>query len=152
MPKVLLIEDSKLVKILHERVLTRAGYQVVSAADGEEALKIAAGVAPDVILLDMMLPKVSGPEVLRSLKKDPATAHIPVIVLTALSRKNEEKLLHDGADAFLEKAALLDSTEPLLDLVKRTLQEKKVPQPQPFRADAMNWTLNGTESGIETRI
>ncbi len=104
--KVLLVEDSKFLRLMNERALTRAGYQVNTAADGEEALLVAQAKLPDVILLDMMLPKLSGPEVLRRLKENPATADIPVIVLTSLSQKNEERLLQEGAAAYFEKSTL----------------------------------------------
>ncbi len=60
---------------------------------------------PDLILLDMLLPKMSGPDVLKALKKDPRTAAIAVVVLTGLSHKNAERLRRDGA-AFLEKSDL----------------------------------------------
>ncbi|MGB9203346.1 MAG: response regulator, partial [Terriglobales bacterium] len=70
---------------------------------------------PDIILLDMMLPKISGPEVLRALKANPATMGIPVIVLTSLSQRNEEKLLREGAVAYFEKSTLeLDKTSDRL--------------------------------------
>jgi len=105
-PRVLLVEDSKFLRLTNERILTKAGYEVCIAADGEEALSVAQAKLPDVILLDMMLPKLSGPEVLRRLKANPATADIPVIVLTSLSQKNEEKLLQEGAAAYFEKSAL----------------------------------------------
>lgn len=62
---------------------------------------------PDLILLDMILPKMSGPEVLSHLKKEPATAVIPVVVLSSLSDKNRRKLLEAGAEDYLEKAALM---------------------------------------------
>ena len=104
--KVLLVDDSKFLRIANERALSRAGYQVSTAADGEEALQVAKDKLPDIILLDMMLPKISGPEVLKALKKNPATMHIPVIVLTSLSQKNEERLLHEGAAAYFEKSTL----------------------------------------------
>jgi CheY-like chemotaxis protein len=104
--KVLLVEDSKFLRIATERALSRAGFGVSTAADGEEALRLASGQPPDIILLDMMLPKISGPEVLKALKQNPATMHIPVIVLTSLSQKNEEKLLHEGAEAYFEKSTL----------------------------------------------
>lgn len=104
--KVLLVEDSKFLRIANERALTRAGYQVSTAADGEEALRVANEKLPDIILLGMLLPKLSGPEVLKALKGNPATTAIPVIVLTSLSQKNEEKLIQDGAAAFFEKSAL----------------------------------------------
>jgi CheY-like chemotaxis protein len=104
--KVLLVEDSKFLRLTNERILTKAGYELSTAADGEEALSVAQAKLPDVILLDMLLPKLSGPEVLRRLKANPATADIPVIVLTSLSQKNEEKLLQEGAAAYFEKSAL----------------------------------------------
>jgi len=104
--KVLLVEDSKFLRIANERALHKAGYEVSTAADGEEALRIAEDKLPDVILLDMMLPKISGPEVLKALKANPATVGIPVIVLSSLSQRNEEKLLHEGAVAYFEKEEL----------------------------------------------
>jgi CheY-like chemotaxis protein len=104
--KVLLVDDSKFLRMANECVLCKAGYQVSTAADGEEALRVANDQLPDIILLDMMLPKISGPEVLKTLKANPATKDIPVIVLTSLSQKNEEKLLHEGAAAYFEKSTL----------------------------------------------
>jgi CheY-like chemotaxis protein len=104
--KVLLVEDSKFLRLMNERALSRAGYEVTSAADGEEALKFANEKLPDVILLDMMIPKVSGPDVLKALKANPATMAIPVIVLSSLSQKNEDKLLQDGAVAYFQKDRL----------------------------------------------
>ena len=121
--KVLLVEDSKFLRLANQRALSRAGYEVCTAADGEEALKVAYQKLPDIILLDMLLPKLSGPEVLKALKANPATLHIPVIVLTSLSQKNEEKLLHDGAAAFFEKSSLgLDqSSDRLASAVEMVL-------------------------------
>ena len=104
--KVLLVEDSKFLRIANERALHKAGYEVSTAADGEEALRVASDNLPDVILLDMMIPRISGPEVLRALKANPATLGIPVIVLSSLSQRNEEKLLHEGAAAYFEKDSL----------------------------------------------
>lgn len=81
MRSILLVEDSRFLRRANERVLAKAGYEVVTAADGEEALQLARTKAPDLILLDMLLPKLGGPEVLRALRGDPATAAIPVVVL-----------------------------------------------------------------------
>ena len=121
--KVLVVEDSKFIRMATERALSNAGYLVSTAADGEEALRAANDKLPDLILLDMMLPKVSGPEVLKALKENPATKHIPVIVLTSLSQKNEEKLLSEGAAAYFEKSALaLDqNSSRLVDTVETVL-------------------------------
>src|SRR5690349_6904813 len=118
MPKILLVEDSKLSRMAGERSLTKAGYTVVCAKDGEEALEIAGQEKPDVVLLDMMLPKLSGPEVLRQLKHDPATAQIPVIVLTGLSQKNESRLREDGAAGFVEKSEVLENPELLFSTLR----------------------------------
>jgi CheY-like chemotaxis protein len=104
--KVLLVEDSKFLRMATEHSLSKAGYLVSTAADGEEALQVAKEKLPDIILLDMMLPKISGPKVLKALKENHATIHIPVIVLTSLSQKNEEKLISEGAAAHFEKSAL----------------------------------------------
>ena len=104
--KVLLVDDSKFLRMTNERALCKAGFEVSTAADGEEALRVANDQLPDIILLDMMLPKISGPEVLKALKANPATMHIPVIVLTSLSQRNEEKLLHEGAAAYFKKSTL----------------------------------------------
>jgi CheY-like chemotaxis protein len=114
--KILLIEDSKFLRLATERAMVRAGYEVTSAADGDEGLRLARQNLPDLILLDMLLPKLSGPDVLKALKLDPATAAIPVVVMSGLSNKNAARLEKDGAFAFLEKSelALDQGTEPLL--------------------------------------
>jgi CheY-like chemotaxis protein len=121
--KVLLVEDSKFLRMATEHTLSKAGYLVSTASDGEEALQVANDKLPDIILLDMMLPKISGPNVLKALKENPATMHIPVIVLTSLSQKNEEKLLSEGAAAYFEKSALaLDqNSSRLADMVETVL-------------------------------
>jgi two-component system cell cycle response regulator DivK len=106
MTKILLVEDSKFMRLATERALTRAGYEVSTSADGKEALQLAREKLPNLILLDMLLPQMTGPDVLRALKKDPVTAGIAVVVLSGLSEKNAEKLRADGAFAFLEKSAL----------------------------------------------
>jgi CheY-like chemotaxis protein len=104
--KILLVDDSK--PILHEnaRVLQKAGYEVICAEDGEAALKLAREHKPDLILLDMILPKLSGPEVLDRLKRDKDTARIPVVVLSGLSEKNRQKLIEAGAEDYVEKSLL----------------------------------------------
>ena len=104
--KILLVEDSKFLRLATERALSRAGYEMSSACDGEEALRVAHEKVPDLILLDMLLPKMGGPDVLKALKKDPITANIPVVAFTGLSQKNASRLQGDGAIAFLEKADL----------------------------------------------
>jgi len=102
--KILLIEDSKFQRIANERALVKAGYVVIQAGDGEAGLRAAHESIPDLILLDMMLPKVSGLDVLRALKGDVLVKHIPVIVLSGLGQANEVKLMSEGAAAFVMKS------------------------------------------------
>ncbi|HWZ45004.1 MAG TPA: response regulator [Candidatus Saccharimonadales bacterium] len=121
MQTVLLIEDSKLLRLANESTLRKAGYRVLSAADGEEALSVAHNGQPDVILLDILLPKISGEAVLRQLKEDSATAQIPVVVLSGLSQANAERLQSDGAADFLEKSKMLADPQCLLHAIERIL-------------------------------
>ncbi|MGA6979923.1 MAG: response regulator [Candidatus Sulfotelmatobacter sp.] len=125
MSKILLVEDSKFLRIATERAMIRAGYAVITAADGDEALRLARESLPDLILLDMLIPKTSGPDVLKALKQEPATRSIPVIVLTALSQKNASRLQGDGALAFFEKSSLdLDKgSEKLLTALAEVFQK-----------------------------
>jgi twitching motility two-component system response regulator PilH len=113
----------------NEKALTKAGYSVFTASDGEEALLIARARVPDLILLDMLLPKLGGLEVLQALKKSALTAAIPVIVMSSLPQKNEIKLLKAGATAYIEKSVMeLDRhSESLLNIVKTTLDGIPVP-------------------------
>jgi len=124
METILLVEDSKFLRIATERAITKAGYQVISAGDGEEAVAQATAKLPDLVILDMLLPKLSGPAVLQKLKANPVTARIPVLVLSSLSQKNEEKLLQEGATAFLEKGPLLENPSLLLKAIKTALTKK----------------------------
>jgi len=91
----------------NEGALLRAGYEVICAEDGQMALEMAQEQQPDLILLDMILPKLSGPEVLRHLKREARTRDIPVVVLSSLSEKNRQKLLEEGAEDYLEKGTLM---------------------------------------------
>jgi CheY-like chemotaxis protein len=125
MISILLVEDSKFLRIATERALTRAGYNVCSAGDGPEALLLAREKLPDLILLDMLLPKMTGPDVLKALKSDPLTKAIPVVVMTGLSQRNAAKLGEDGAVGFLEKGdlALDQGPEKLLAALREILKK-----------------------------
>ena len=124
---ILLVEDSRFLRIVSERVLLKAGYDVVCASDGEAALVMAREHIPDLILLDMMLPKLDGLSVLRALKHDPQTANIPVIVLTGLGQQNEAKLKKEGAAAYFMKSdsLLADNSDTLLRAVASVLGDQE---------------------------
>jgi len=122
--KILLVDDSRFLRIANERALTRAGHQVTTASDGEEGLRLAIDQHPDLIVLEMMLPKLSGPDVLHALRKSPATATIPVMVLTSLPQSNEGRLITEGATAYFEKSLLtLDQgSTQFVDAVEKMLK------------------------------
>lgn len=125
--KVLIVDDSRFFRLANQRALEKAGYNVVAAADGEEGLNLAHECRPDLIVLDMMLPIISGPDVLRALRTDPLTATIPIMVLSSLPQSNEEKLLGEGATNYFEKSQLMldKGPEMLVEAVHRTLKKFK---------------------------
>jgi DNA-binding response OmpR family regulator len=119
--KLLLVDDSRAIRLANQLALEKAGYEVVCAEDGEAALSSAQSQPFDLILLDMMLPKVSGVEVLKRLKSEPRTAAIPVVVLSGLSERNSVKLIEAGAEAYLEKSTLMP--EPGVNLLPHMLED-----------------------------
>jgi len=119
--RILVVEDSMTIRRENERVLLKTGYEVIGAEDGPSALRLARQHKPDLILLDLMLPKMSGTEVLRRLKHDSRTAHIPVVVVSGLSEKNRDKLLEEGAEEYLEKNMLMP--RPGENLLPRILED-----------------------------
>jgi len=121
--KVLLVDDSRFLRTANERTLLKAGYNVEVAPDGEEALELAAQAKYDLIILDMLLPKLSGVEVLRRLRSKPSTASIPVLVLSSLPVSNREKLINEGATEYWEKSlfAAENGQHVFLEAVQRLL-------------------------------
>ncbi|MGA9977008.1 MAG: response regulator [Candidatus Sulfotelmatobacter sp.] len=118
--RILLADDSKPIRRANESALLKAGYEVICAVDGESALRLAQEQKPDLILLDMIMPKMSGVEVLQSLKSDAATASIPVVVLSSLTEKNRQKLMEAGAEEYLEKSSLMPM--PGMNLLPKMLE------------------------------
>ncbi|MDP2663900.1 MAG: response regulator [bacterium] len=122
MKTILFIEDESALQKTFSEVLDQEGYKVISALDGELGLKLAKEKKPDLILLDLILPKVHGFEVLKGLKGDEATRDIPVIVLTNLEGVGDvEKALELGATTYLVKATY--SLEEVIGKIKKTLGE-----------------------------
>lgn|SRR6266508_1350228 len=103
-PRVLIVEDEANIVLSLEILLRRAGYETAATGDGEEALDLIRRDRPDVVLLDIMLPKRNGYEVCRAVKADPAISSIPVIMLTAKGQEVEIlKGLELGASAYIAK-------------------------------------------------
>ena len=124
---ILIVDDSRLLRISNERALVKAGHHVISAEDGEAGLRLALERKPDLVVLDMMLPKLSGPDVLRAIRSHPDTASIPVLVLSALPQCNENKLLSEGATGYFQESGLLDEngSTHFVDAVERVLVKAK---------------------------
>ena len=100
---VLVVDDNEKNAKLACAVLTAAGMTAISAASGAEALELAARRRFGLVLLDVRLPDIDGPEVLRRLRTDPATADLPVVALTSLGPDEAGALLELGFDGYLEK-------------------------------------------------
>lgn len=104
MAQILVAEDEELLSSIIVRELARAGHDVRAAYDGDETLKIAESTHPELILLDLIMPKVDGFQVLESLKNNPVTATIPVVVLSNLGQKEDiEKAKAGGALDYMVK-------------------------------------------------
>jgi CheY-like chemotaxis protein len=119
MAKILVVEDNELNRDMLTRRLSRKGYEVIAAVDGEEALAKVRGESPDLVLMDMSLPVLDGWEATRRLKSDSATRSVPVIALTAHAMSDDrEKALAAGCDDYdtkpVELKRLLRKMEALL--------------------------------------
>jgi len=121
MAKVLVVDDEPNIVLSLEFLMQQAGFEVVTAEDGESALARVAEGAPDLVLLDISLPGISGFDVLERLRGDPDHARLPIIMLTAHGREVErEKGLALGADDYVTKPF---STQALVEKVKTLLAE-----------------------------
>lgn len=105
--RVLLAEDDRFLRRACEVGLRQRGITVIIAADGEEALRLARAERPDLVLLDLMMPRMSGVEVLRALRDDPATRDLRVLVLSNSSREQDvQEMMRLGVEGYLVKANL----------------------------------------------
>lgn len=120
MAKILIIEDDSLIVRMYKKIFEFEKYEVETAADGEEGLKKASSGNPTLILLDIMMPKINGIQVLKKLKADPATKKIPVIILTNLSGQTDAgTALKMGAVKYIVKSEY--KPEEVAKMVKRIL-------------------------------
>ena len=108
MTKILLVEDDKSLREIYGVRLLAEGYDIVSAGDGEEALAMAIKERPQLIVSDVMMPKISGFDVLDILRNTPETGHIKIVMLTALSQpKDKERAENLGVDDYLVKSQVV---------------------------------------------
>ena len=120
MKTILFIEDESALQKAFGDILKQENYEMISALDGETGLRLVRSKKPDLILLDLILPKTHGFEVLKQLKSDPETKDIPVIVLTNLEEVGEvEKAIELGATTYLVKSQY--SLEEVVEKIKNAL-------------------------------
>src|SRR5260221_345122 len=120
MTKILIVEDDPLMCRMYQKIFSFESYEVETAADGQEGLEKARTTAPTLILLDIMMPKMNGLQVLESLKADPATNKIPVIMLTNLAgTQDAETALSKGAVKYIIKSE--QEPKQVVDMVKEII-------------------------------
>jgi CheY-like chemotaxis protein len=126
MSKVMVVEDDAALREIYSIRITAEGYEVVSAGDGEEALAMAVREKPDLILSDVMMPKISGFDMLDILRATPETANIKVVMMTALysddQRQRGERL---GADRYLVKSQV--GIEDVVNTIHEVLGDRAAP-------------------------
>jgi two-component system phosphate regulon response regulator PhoB len=128
-PKILVVDDEPEAVELVEFNLRQAGFEVVTAADGTDALKKARAQAPSLIALDLMLPEIDGLEVCKMLRRDPATAGVPIVMVTARAAEIDRILgLELGADDYITKPF---SPRELILRIKKILQRSQTAAEEP---------------------
>lgn len=117
--RILVVEDNDLNRKLFCDVLRASGFEVEPVADGELVLNAARVFAPDMVLMDIQLPNVSGLDLIAAIKRDPSLARVPVLAVTAYAGKgDEERIREAGAADYLSKPV---SIGPFLSAIKRLL-------------------------------
>lgn len=121
--RVLVVEDNDLNRKLFCDVLKAGGFEVEPVADGDLVLNAARAFAPDLVLMDIQLPNVSGLDLIAAIKRDPSLASVPVLAVTAYAGKgDEERIREAGAADYLSKPV---SIGPFLTAVKRLLEQTR---------------------------
>lgn len=118
--KILIVEDNDLNLKLFRDLLGANGYLTFETKEGIEAISLTRNVMPDLIIMDIQLPEISGLDVTRKIKADNAIKHIPILAVTAFAMKDdEEKILAAGCEAYLSKPIAIDV---LLSTIRRFLE------------------------------
>lgn len=117
--RILIVEDNELNLKLFRDLLAANGFETVETREGLEAISLTRNMRPDLILMDIQLPEISGLDITRKIKADPELRHIPVIAVTAFAMKDDEtRILEAGCEAYLSKPIAIDQ---FLTVVRRFL-------------------------------
>ena len=127
--KILVVDDEIYIVHILDFSLGMEGYEVITALDGEQALERLKADKPDLVVLDIMMPKLDGYEVCKAIKSSPETRHIPVILLSAKGRNVDQKLGFDvGADDYITKPF---SPRKLVERINQLLGQAVTERPTP---------------------
>lgn len=119
--RVLIVEDNDLNLKLFRDLLSANGYETLETKDGVEAVSLTRNMRPDLILMDIQLPEVSGLDITQKIKSDPEIRHIPVVAVTAFAMKDdEEKILKAGCESYISKPIAIDH---FMGTVKKFLEK-----------------------------
>ncbi len=122
--QILVIEDDHATGILYRAILAERNYEMLYAASGPPGLEMAKTHQPDMILLDMRLPQMAGLDVARALRENPATAQIPIVVISAnLDTPEGDRMRRLGCDAFLGKPFMPQELYRVIDSLKATADD-----------------------------
>ncbi|MBM2821096.1 MAG: hypothetical protein HW405_856 [Candidatus Berkelbacteria bacterium] len=153
--KILMVDDDKMLIDLYKERLELAGYHVDISRDGEEGLAMVHKAKPDLVLLDIMMPKVNGYEALASIKSDPATKDIPVIILSALMRDiNKSKAVESGADDYIIKSEAMpaDVIKKIEAVLKKYNKSAPVAPMPPTETKENEPPQTGASSGPKSEV
>lgn len=149
MAKIMLVEDDKNLSAIYKDRLLAEGYDIVTAQDGEEALAIAVKEKPDLIIADVMMPKISGFDMLDILRSTPETKNTRVIMMTALSQaEDQQRAAQLGADKYLVKSQV--TLDDVARVVRETLGGEEKPQPVEPQAPAQQTVEPSTPAPAPT--
>lgn len=145
MSKVMVVEDDASLREIYSIRVAAEGYEVVSAGDGEEALAVAVREKPDLILSDVMMPKISGFDMLDILRSTPETAKIKVVMMTALSADDQRRRGEElGADRYLVKSQV--GIEDVVNAIHEVLGDREAAPAEPATPTPPQFTSPATAS------